>query len=127
MSPRQAYAAGIGHAVRALEIDNKRAETHALLGQFHKTIEYNWHEVQREMALALQLNPTSPLVRLRHAVSFLMPQGWIEEAIAEIERTLESDPLSVLAQGWLGIMLVLAGKYDASIDQARLLLGAILF
>jgi TolB-like protein len=32
MSPRQAFSAGIVYALRALEIDNTRAETHALLG-----------------------------------------------------------------------------------------------
>jgi TolB-like protein len=118
---RKAFSAGIIQALRAIEIDNTRAETHALLGQFHKTIEYNWTEVHREMALALQLDPASPLVRLRFAVSDLMPHGRLEEAITEIEHALESDPLSVLTQGWLGVMLVLAHKWDLAIDQAHLL------
>lgn len=26
----------------------------ALLGQFHKTVEYNWREVHREMTIALR-------------------------------------------------------------------------
>jgi TolB-like protein len=116
---RKAFSAGIIQALRAIEIDNTRAETHALLGQFHKTIEYNWTEVHREMALALRLDPTSPLVRLRYAVSDLMPHGRLEEAITEIEHALESDPLSVLTQGWLGVMLVLAHKWDLAIDQAH--------
>jgi TolB-like protein/Tfp pilus assembly protein PilF len=122
VSPREAFSAGIVHALRALEIDGTRAETHALLGQFHKTVEYNWPEVQREMALALRLDPTSPLVRLRYAISGLMPHGRVEEAIAELEQALESDPMSLLTQGWLGIMLMLARRYDAAIDQARRLL-----
>jgi TolB-like protein len=116
---RKAFSAGIIQALRAIEIDNTRAETHALLGQFHKTIEYNWTEVHREMALALRLDPTSPLVRLRYAVSDLMPHGRLEEAIAEIKQAVESDPLSVLTQGWLGVMLVLAHEWDLAIDQAH--------
>ena len=120
--PQQAYSAGIAQALRAIEIDNSRAETHALLGEFHKTLEYNWPEVRREMTLALRLDPTSPLVRWRYAVSDLMPHGRLEEAITEIERALESDPLSLLMQGWLGVMLVLAHKWDRALDQAHLLL-----
>ena len=120
--PQKAYSAGIAQALRAIEIDNSRAETHALLGEFHKTLEYNWPEVRREMTLALRLDPTSPLVRWRYAVSDLMPHGRLEEAIAEIERALESDPLSLLMQGWLGVMLVLAHKWDRALDQAQLLL-----
>jgi len=120
--PQKAYSAGIAQALRAIEIDNSRAETHALLGEFHKTLEYNWPEVRREMTLALRLDPTSPLVRLRCAVSDLMPHGRLEEAITEIERALESDPLSLLMQAWLGVMLVLAHKWDRALDQAHLLL-----
>ena len=120
--PQKAYSAGIAQALRAIEIDNSRAETHALLGEFHKTLEYNWPEVRREMTLALRLDPTSPLVRWRYAVSDLMPHGRLEEAITEIERALESDPLSLLMQGWLGVMLVLAHKWDRTLGQAHLLL-----
>jgi TolB-like protein len=120
--PRKAFSDGIGRALRAIEIDNTRAETHALLGQFHKCIEYNWPEVHREMALALRLDPNSPLVRVRYAVSDLMPQGRIEEAIAELDQALESDPLSLLTQTWRGVMLVLAHEWDVGIDQAHLVL-----
>jgi len=119
VSPRQAFSAGIVHALRAIEIDNGRAETHALLGQFHKLAEYNWGEVEREMACALQLDPNSPLVRIRYAVSGLMPPGRLEEAAAELERALELDPLSLLARAWLGIMLALQRHYDRCIEEGR--------
>lgn len=114
--PRTAFSAGIVHALRALEIDSSRAETHALLGAFHKTIEYNWPEVRREMEIALRLNPTSPTVRLRYAVSYLMPHGRLEEAISEIQIALESDPLSLEMHNWMGIMLALAHKWDLTIE-----------
>lgn len=122
MRPRQAFATGIVYGVRAIELDNTRAETHALLGQFHKIAEYNWREVEREMALALQLDPASPVVRLRNAASFLMPQGRMEEAVAEIERALELDPLSMLARGWLGITLLLSRRFAAGVAEARKIL-----
>jgi TolB-like protein len=123
VSPRQAFSTGIVHALRAIEIDNTRAETHALLGQFHKLAEYNWGEVEREMALALRLDPNSPLVRMRYAVSGLMPHGRVEEAVSELERALELDPLSFLARFWLGIMLVLRGHYERGIEEGRKLLA----
>jgi Tfp pilus assembly protein PilF len=80
--------------MRALEIDNTLGETHALRAQYHKQLEYNWPEVDREMARALQLSPTSPIVRARYAINALMPHGRLEEAAAELERALEWDPLS---------------------------------
>ena len=122
VSPRHAFSKGMVYALRALEIDNTRAETHALLGQFHKLAEYNWDEVEREMALALRLDPNSPLVRMRYAVSALMPHGRVEEAASELERALELDPLSLLPRLWLGIMLSLGRHYERGIEEGRKLL-----
>jgi TolB-like protein len=120
--PREACSAGMFCALRAVEIDNTLAETHALLGMYRKELDYAWPEVQREMGLALQLNPASPLVRTRYAVSGLLPHGRIEEAIAEMERAVELDPLSPFIRIWLGIMLWLGRDYDGAIEQAQMLL-----
>ncbi|MBZ5499860.1 MAG: winged helix-turn-helix domain-containing protein [Acidobacteriia bacterium] len=120
--PRQAFSAGIAYALRAIEIDNTRAETHALLGQFHKIAEYNWGEVEREMALALRLDPDSLLVRTRYAISWLMPHGRVQEAAAELERALELDPLSLMMRMWLGIMRLLLRDFARAIEEGRKLL-----
>ena len=120
--PRKAFAAGIAFALRALEIDNHRGETHALLGQFHKTIEYNWPEVHREMMLALELSPTSPYVQLRYSASWLMPQGRLAEAIERLDSTLKLDPLFYPARAWLGIILVLARDYERAMEESSKLL-----
>jgi TolB-like protein/Tfp pilus assembly protein PilF len=122
MRPREAFSAGIVHALRAIEIDNTRAETHALLGQFHKTVQYNWPEVRREMALALRLDPTSSLVRLRYALSWLMPQGRMEEALSEVERVLQSDPLSLFVRLVQVVMLLISYQHERTLEAARQLL-----
>ena len=105
VSPRKALSIGIVHALRAVEIDPGLAEAHALLAQYLKQLAYDWTAVEREMALALQLNPFSPVVRMRHAVTGLMPFGRIDEAVAELQRALELDPLAILPRVWLEVML----------------------
>lgn len=122
LRPRDAFSVGIVHALRAVEIDNERAETHALLGEFHKTIGYNWPEVHREMSIARRLNPVSPVVRMRYAVSELMPHGRLREAREELERALELDPLSFFARFWLGIVLVLERNPERAIEEGKKLL-----
>jgi DNA-binding winged helix-turn-helix (wHTH) protein len=122
MPPRDAFAAGILHAVRALEIDNTRAETHALIAQFRKQLDYDWPAIERDMTRALELNPASPLVKMLHAVGWLMPQGRLGEAIAELERALEQDPLSYQLHFWRAIMLSLAREPDRVIEQGRLMI-----
>jgi tetratricopeptide (TPR) repeat protein len=59
---------------------------------------------------------------MRYAVSGLLPHGRLEEAVAEIERVLEFDPLSIFAQFWLTIMLLLWRRFDRAIEEARKLL-----
>ena len=120
--PREAFGAGIYHATHALEIDDTLAETHALLGMYCKELDYCWPDVQREMEWALELNRASPLVRTRHAISTFLPHGRMEEAAAELEGALESDPMSPFVRIWLALVLWLGRHYDRAIEQARILL-----
>jgi TolB-like protein/Tfp pilus assembly protein PilF len=122
MRPVDAFSTGGLYALRALEIDNTLAETHALLAQYHKQLDYNWPEVEREMARALALNPTSPVVRVRYAMNALMPHGRLEEAVAELEAALEFDPLSTYTRTMLAITFILWHRYDQAIAEARRLL-----
>ena len=122
MAPKDAFAVGILHAVRALEIDNTRAEPRALVAQYRKQLDYAWPDIERELSAALELNPTSSLARMLYAVGWLMPQGRLGEAIAELERALEWDPLSYQVHFWRAIMYSLARDPDRVIEQARLLI-----
>ena len=117
--PKEAFSTGVFHALRALEIDSSLAETHALLGMYRKELDYAWDEVRREMACAFELNPVSPTVRLRYAISGLLPHGRVLEAAAELERILETDPLSLPVRSWLAIMLGFGRQYERATEQAR--------
>ncbi len=86
--PREAFAVATFHALRALELDDHLAQTHALLGMLRKELDYNWPEVDRELRRARELNPEFPLVRLRYAISGLLPHGRVEEGLAEIDAML---------------------------------------
>lgn len=122
MRPRDAYAIGVTYALRAVQIDDTLAEAHAVLAEYHKQLDYDWPAAEREMARALELNRTSPFVRFCHALVILMPHNRVDEAVAELEGALESDPLAVGTRCWLGIMLLLAREYDRAIDEARVML-----
>ncbi|HET7696614.1 MAG TPA: winged helix-turn-helix domain-containing protein [Vicinamibacterales bacterium] len=118
MPPREAFSTGVLYAIRTLEIDNSLGETHALLGLYHK-LSYDWPEVEREMARALELSPTSPVVRERYAFNFLMPHARHEEAAAELELALAWDPQSVAIRSQLTVVLALGRHYQRAVDEAR--------
>ena len=106
--PREAFSQSTWYAMRALELDDSLAQTHALLGMLRKELDYNWPEVERELRRARELDRQSPLVRLRYAISLLLPQGRVAEAMAEIEGMLATDPLSLFVRWWVAVTAHLA-------------------
>jgi TolB-like protein len=119
--PNDVVGPGMSYVLRALDIDNALAETHALLGHYRWQLDFNWAEVKLQLGRARELNPLSPLVRVRYAMGPLLTERRMEEAVAEIEAALESDPLSVFLRAWLGCMLWLDRQYDRAIEQGRLM------
>ena len=117
--PREAFSRSTWYALRALELDDTSAETHALLGMLRKELDYDWPEVDRELRRARELNQESPLVKLRYAISGLLPHGRVAEAMAELEDVVRTDPLSVPARWWLAVMCLLAGRLDRMDDEAQ--------
>jgi eukaryotic-like serine/threonine-protein kinase len=117
--PREAFSASTWYALRALELDDRSGETHALLGMLRKELDYDWPEVDRELRRAFELNPESPLVKLRYAISGLLPHGRVAEAMAELEGIVRIDPLSVHTRWWLAVMSLLAGRLDRLDDEAQ--------
>jgi len=57
--PRDAFGQSTWYALQALELDESLADTHALLGMLRKELDYNWPEVDRELARARELDPDS--------------------------------------------------------------------
>jgi len=118
---KDALTVGIFHAVRAVEIDGALADTHAVLGQFRKDLDFNWAEVHREMSLALELDPRSPQVRMLRAITELIPFGRLDEAVADLECALDVDPLALFPAFWLVVMYWLKREYARGIERARAL------
>jgi serine/threonine-protein kinase len=119
LPPRDAFSQSTWYALRALELDDALAETHALLGMLRKELDYNWPEVDRELRRARELNRQSPLMRLRYAISGLLPHARIDEAAAEVDAVLQSDPLSVFVRWWAAIMAYLGRRPQRMMDEGR--------
>ena len=122
VAPKEALAVGLPHAVQAVELEPGLADAHAMLAQYRKQLEFDWSEVTREMALALELDPASPEVRRRRAITGLMPFGRLDEAIRDLEVAIDLDPLDVFSHAWLVVMYWLGRKYDRGAEHSRLLL-----
>jgi serine/threonine protein kinase/tetratricopeptide (TPR) repeat protein len=92
-------------AQRALDLDPHLSEAHGLLGVVAGMYDYDWRAAERHFALALGANRISDVSRTIYAQYYLLPLGRTREAIEQMERALESDPLNVLNRSMLGIAI----------------------
>ena len=117
MHPGEAIPRAIAASRRALEIDPDLAEAHSTYGSA-LTFEHRWADAEAELKRSVELDPNSAQSHFRYAIEYLAPVGRIDEAIAEINRSLELEPLSMPIGANLSGMYLYARKNDAALEQA---------
>jgi serine/threonine protein kinase/tetratricopeptide (TPR) repeat protein len=118
VEPKDAYEKARAAANRALEIDPKLAEGHAILAAIKTVYDWDWQGAESEFKLAIQLNPNYATAHHRFSL-FLPALGRLDEAIAEARKARELDPLALPVNENLGDILYLARRYDQAIEQLR--------
>jgi serine/threonine-protein kinase len=118
MAPADAYAKAREAAERGLALDPSLAELHASLAYVHRFHDWDWARAERGFQRALELNPGYATGRRWYA-QFLSGLGRHAEAIAEAERALESDPLSLVIHTAVGDVLFFARRYERAIAYYR--------
>ena len=96
-------------AQRALQLDSHLSEAHGLLGVVAGMYDYDWRASERHFAAALGADRVSDFARTFYAQYYLLPLGRTREAVEQMQRVLESDPLNVLNRSMLGFALHAAG------------------
>ncbi len=113
---KEVYSEAKAAVEKALELDESLGEAHASLGCIH--LFYDWDLAAAESALkkAIHFNPNYASAHHWYAF-YLTAKERHEEALAEMKRAHELDPLSVVictAAGWI---LYLAGDYNRAEEQ----------
>ena len=113
--PKDAYPKAEEAALKAIEIDDTLAESHVALAQIKRRFYYDWDGSQVEYRRAIELNPG--FATTHHWFAYdLMCQTNFTEAIKEMERAYELDPLSLVINRNLGQVYYRAGMYDQAIS-----------
>lgn len=118
MPPREGMETARTAAKRALAIDPKLAEGHVSLAAILEAYDWDWTAAEREYRKALEINPGLPSAHLWYGM-FLRDQGRLKEALPELRRAAQLEPLSALTSVNLAFGLLAEGNYDAAIEQAR--------
>jgi serine/threonine protein kinase/tetratricopeptide (TPR) repeat protein len=116
LEPRFAWPRAKAAALKALELDDRLAESHTSLGLVKLTYEWDFPGAEQELKRATELNPNYVFAHHIHSV-VLAVLGRVDEAIAEARKGLQVDPLSLPMNNMLGTMLTVAHRYDECIAQ----------
>ena len=107
-------------AEKALELDENLTYAHVAIANLHRDA-WDWAAAELQYRRAIQLNPNlspSPRARVEYS-DFLSYLGRFDEALVEITRARELDPLNLHINNSLAIILFLARRYDEALLQAK--------
>jgi TolB-like protein/DNA-binding winged helix-turn-helix (wHTH) protein/Flp pilus assembly protein TadD len=121
LAPKDAFPRAEAAARRALDLDPSSAEAHAVLGLAKHHFDWDWPGAEAEYRHAIQLAPELATAHLRYA-EFLSNSGRHDEAIREVGKAHEADPLSLVIASNVGRILFYARRYDAAILELQKIL-----
>jgi tetratricopeptide (TPR) repeat protein len=118
VDPREVMPKAKRAAETAVHLDESLADAHATLGYVHLVYDWDGPAAEKELLRALALNPTLGMARLNYA-SYLTTQGRHEEAVREVRRAIDLDPLSIRIHSIGTVQLLFSRRYDEAIELAR--------
>jgi serine/threonine protein kinase/tetratricopeptide (TPR) repeat protein len=114
-APSEAYPKSNAAARKALELDATLAQPHAVLGRNEMNYDWDFAGGEAEFKKALELDPNDATAHQWYAVGIGQIGGREQEALAEINRAHQLDPLSPVIGGVVGLIHTLARQYDETI------------
>ena len=118
-SPREAFPKAKAAAERAIAIDPMLSEAHTAMGNTLTSFDWNWTAAEDSFRRALDLDPNSATTHYRYASEFLVSVGRTKEAVSEVERALEIEPLDSNMVANLARVYLYDGQRERAIEQAR--------
>src|SRR6202035_1557665 len=113
-----AYAKAKAAAIKALELNSTLGEAHNSLAFCLDGFDWDLDAGGKEFQRAIELSPSYATAHHWYAwhLSLL---GQYDEAIAEMKKAQNLDPLSLIINADFAELLVIAHSYDESIEQSR--------
>src|SRR5246127_5636415 len=118
MTPKEAFPAAKAAAIHALELDNSLGEAHNSLAFVLDGFDWDLDAGGREFQRAIELNPGYATAHHWYAWHLAL-LGRFDEAIVEMRKAENLDPLSLIINADVAELLVIAHHYDESIAQSR--------
>ena len=118
MTPKEALPKAKASAIKALELDSALGEAHNSLAFCLDGFEWDFEAAGREFQRAIELNPNYATAHHWYAWHLGL-LGRYDDALAEMRKAENLDPLSLIINSDLAELLLIAHSYDESIQQSR--------
>jgi TolB-like protein/DNA-binding winged helix-turn-helix (wHTH) protein/Tfp pilus assembly protein PilF len=118
LTPGEAYPKAKAAAIKAIELDSNLGEAHISLAWCLDSFDWDWGSAGKEFRRGIELSPG--YATGHHWYGWhLATLGRNDEAVAELEKAENLDPLSLIIGADLAEELLIAHRYDDAIKQAR--------
>jgi TolB-like protein/DNA-binding winged helix-turn-helix (wHTH) protein/Flp pilus assembly protein TadD len=118
MTSKEALPKAKAAAIKALALDNTLGEAHNSLAFCLDVFDWDLDSAGKEFQRAIELSPNYATAHQWYA-AHLIVLGRNDEAIAEIRKAENLDPLSLIISADLADFLIIAHSYDESIRESR--------
>ena len=122
LAPAEAFPKAKAAATKALELDNTLGEAHTSLAFVLDLFEWDWKAAEKEYKKAIELSPSYATAHQWYAWHLIV-LGRNGEAITEMRKAESLDPLSLIISADMADVLLVARRYDQSIEQSRETMG----
>ena len=116
--PAEYLALAKAMALKALEMDDSLAEAHTSLAYARWLGDLDWVGAEKEFKRALELKSSYVMAHEWYA-EYLVSLGRSDEAVAEIKRAQQLDPLAVPVNRAVGWVLYFARRYEEAEEELR--------
>jgi eukaryotic-like serine/threonine-protein kinase len=116
--PAETMPQAKAYALKSIEIDGTLAEPHAALGMVTWNFEWNKEGAESEYKKAIELNPNYPTAHHWYS-RLLRAVGRQDEALDEIKRAAELDPLSMIFMNNIAEIYLDRGDLNASFNTCQ--------
>ena len=106
-------------AERALKLDPHHGEAQATVATVAILMDWDWSAGETLFQRALALAPASARVHELYGLISLLARGRLDEALAELDRAVELDPLSALYAGNRGRVLTCSRRFAEAEEACR--------
>ena len=118
MTTKQALPKAKAAAAKALELNSDLGEAHNSLAFCLDGFDWDFKSAEKEFRRAIELNPGYATAHHWYAWHLALV-GRNPEAITEMRKAQNLDPLSLIINADLAELLLIARSYDESIEQSR--------